>query len=238
MSRDGGVLTMHFHSSDGPLVWDRLAHSEFEEAFLDVGRDRENDVIIMSGTGEAFSGPAVPPSGHVNRNSMTPTIYDPIFWEGKNLLINLLNIEAPVISIINGPALRHAEIPLLGDIVLASDTASIQDTAHFQGGMVPGDGMHVIMPMLMGFNRGRYFLYTGESISAARALELGLVNEVLPSKKLMPRALELAGVLLQQPRLVRRYTRACVTHELKARLHDLLGYGLALEGLARMKEPA
>jgi len=65
----------------------------------------------------------------------------------------------------------------------------------------------------------------------------GLVNEVLPADKLMPRALEHGAVLLQQPRLVRRYTRACVTHELKARLHDLLGYGLALEGLARMKEP-
>jgi len=51
---------------------------------------------------------------HQNRNLMTPTIYDPIYWEAKHLLINLLNIEAPVISIINGPAVRHAEIPLLG----------------------------------------------------------------------------------------------------------------------------
>jgi enoyl-CoA hydratase/carnithine racemase len=238
MARTNGVLEMHFHTNGGPLVWNLLAHREFEQVFLDVGRDRENDVVIMTGTGDAFSGPAVPPGGHVNRNSMTPTIYDPIYWEAKHLLINLLNIEAPVISIINGPAVRHAEIPLLADIVLASDTATIQDTAHFQGGMVPGDGMHQIMPMLLGRARGHYFLLTGQEINAQEAKAMGLVNEVLPADKLMPRAQELAQLLLKQPRLVRRYTRECLNMELKARLNSVLGYGLALEGLARMKEPA
>lgn len=238
MVRNAGVLEMHFHHQGGPLQWNLLSHREFEQAFLDVGRDRENEVVIMTGTGDAFSGPPVAPGGHVNRNSMTPTIYDPIYWEGKRLLINLLDIEVPVISIINGPAVRHAEIPLLGDIVLASDTATIQDTAHFQGGMVPGDGMHLIMPLLMGRARGHYFLLTGHEIDARQALEMGLVNEVLPAQDLMPRARELAAMLLKQPRLVRRYTRVCLNQELKARLYDVLGYGLALEGLARMKEPA
>ncbi|WP_244808484.1 enoyl-CoA hydratase/isomerase family protein [Caballeronia zhejiangensis] len=238
MTRNDGVLEMHFHTHGGPLVWNLTAHREFEQAFLDVGRDRENDVVIMTGTGDAFSGPSIAPGMHQNRNSMTPTIYDPIYWEAKHLLINLLNIEAPVISIINGPAVRHAELPLLGDIVLASDTATIQDTAHFQGGMVPGDGMHLIMPLLMGRARGHYFLLTGQSISASEALEMGLVNEVLPPAELLPRARELARSMLKQPRLVRRYTRTCLNQELKSRLHDVLGYGLALEGIARMKEPA
>lgn len=238
MTRTNGILEMHFHHNGEPLVWNLTAHREFEQAFLDVGRDRENDVVIMTGTGDAFSGPAIEPGKHQNRNSMTPSIYDPIYWEAKHLLINLLNIEAPVISIINGPAVRHCEIPLLGDIVLASDTALLQDTAHFQGGMVPGDGMHLIMPLLMGRARGHYFLYTGQSISANEAKEMGLVNEVLPAADLLPRARELAEQMLRQPRLVRRYTRTCLNQELKGRLHDVLGYGLALEGVARMKEPA
>jgi len=238
MTRSDGVLEMHFHTHGEPLVWNLTAHREFEQAFLDVGRDRENDVVIMTGTGDAFSGPSIAPGMHQNRNSMTPTIYDPIYWEAKHLLINLLNIEAPVISVINGPAVRHAEIPLLGDIVLASDTATIQDTAHFQGGMVPGDGMHLIMPLLMGRARGHYFLLTGQEITADEALKMGLVNEVLPQTDLLPRARELAKLMLKQPRLVRRYTRTCLNQELKARLHDVLGYGLALEGIARMKEPA
>ena len=169
---------------------------------------------------------------------MTPTIYDPIYWEGKNLLINLLSIEAPVISLINGPAVRHAEIPLLGDIILASDTATIQDTAHFQGEMVPGDGMHLIMPHLLGRAQNHYFLFCGHAINAQEAREMGLVNEVMSPDKLMSRAKELAEMLMKQPRLVRRYTKVSLNHELKARLHDVLGYGLALEGIARMKEPA
>jgi enoyl-CoA hydratase/carnithine racemase len=235
MRRHDGILEMQFHTDGGPLQWGLLSHNELESAFLDVGRDRENQVVIMTGTGDEFSGPAVQPGQHPNRNIMTPETYDPIYWEAKHLLINLLNIEVPVIAAINGPAVRHAEIPLLSDIVLASDDTFIQDTAHFRGGMVPGDGMHVIMPLLMGANRGRYFLLTGQKIMAQQALEIGLVNEVLPKPKLASRAWELARLLLEQPPLVRRYSRVVLTEDLKGRLHMILGYGLALEGIARMK---
>ncbi|MDH6522865.1 enoyl-CoA hydratase/carnithine racemase [Streptomyces sp. SAI-135] len=231
-----GILTMRFHTDGGPLQWSLQAHYEFEDAFAQVGRDRENDVIILTGTGDAFSGPAIKPGSHPNRNSMTPSHYDPILWEGKHLLPNLLSIEAPVIAAINGPAVRHAEIPLLSDIVLATDSTYFQDTAHFAGGMVPGDGMHIVMPLLMGLTRGRYFLYTGQKIEAAEAKDLGLVNEILPEDQLLERAQELAAELLKQPRLVRRYTRTVVTETLREQMHGLLGYGLALEGLARMRE--
>src|SRR6266446_3098948 len=134
MRREEGILELKFHTNGGSLEWNLLSHNEFESAFLDVARDRENQVVIMTGTGEEFSGPAVAPGSHPNRNIMTPETYDPIYWEGKHLLVNLLNIEVPVIAAINGPAVRHAEIPLLSDIVLASDDTFIQDTAHFRGG--------------------------------------------------------------------------------------------------------
>ncbi|MDL5160511.1 enoyl-CoA hydratase/isomerase family protein [Actinomycetospora termitidis] len=235
MERTDGILEVTFHTDGGPLQWSLLAHHEFEDAFLEIGRDRENDVVILTGTGEAFSGPAIRPGEHPNRRTMTPEVYDPIQWEGKHLLPNLLAIEAPVIAAINGPAVRHAEIPLVSDIVLATEDTYIQDTAHFPGGMVPGDGMHVIMPLLMGPTRGRYFLYTGQQVGAAEAKDMGLVNEVLPRTDLLPRARALARLLLQQPRLVRRYSRTVLTEDLRQRLHGLLGYGLALEGLARMK---
>jgi enoyl-CoA hydratase/carnithine racemase len=63
IERKDGILEMHFHTGAGPLQWNLVAHREFEQAFLDVGRDRENEVVIMTGTGEMFSGPAVPPGG-------------------------------------------------------------------------------------------------------------------------------------------------------------------------------
>ena len=156
---------------------------------------------------------------------------DKTYWEGKQLLTNLLDIEVPMISAINGPALRHSELPLLCDIVLASDTAAFQDSGHFVNGLIPGDGMHVIYPLLLGLNRGRYFLLTGQTLDARQALELGLVSEVLPREGLLPRAWELAEELAEQSDLVLRYSRVLLTQNVKRQMQDLLGYGLALEGL-------
>lgn len=142
-----------------------------------------------------------------------------------------------MISAINGPAYRHPEIPLLCDIVLAADGARVQDSGHFINGMVPGDGVHIVFPLLMGWNRGRYFLMTGQDLSVQEAKEAGLVNEVLPRDQLLPRAWELAEQIVKQPPLTIRYTRLLVTHYLKSMMHDMLGYGLALEGMALLDTP-
>ena len=226
--RRNGILQMTFHTDDGPLQWGGGPHEEFPRAFADVGSDRENRVVILTGTGDAFSGPQGTAAGAPKR---TPEQWDSTYWEGKKLLGNLLDIEVPMIAAVNGPALRHSEIPLLCDIVLAADTAAFQDSGHFMSNLVPGDGVHVVYPMLLGANRGRYFLLTGQSIGAQEALSLGLVGEVMPQEALVPRAWELAEQLAEKSDLVLRYTRVATTQYVKRLMHDLLGYGLALEGL-------
>ena len=226
--RHDGILQLTFHTDGGPLQWGGVPHQEFPQAFADVGSDPENRVVIITGTGDSFSGP---PGSSQTTPKRSPREWDKTYWEGKRLLTNLLDIEVPIISAINGPALRHSEIPLLSDIVLAADTAAFQDSGHFISGLVPGDGMHVVYPMLLGLNRGRYFLLTGQIIEAQEAKELGLVSEVMPQADLLPRAWELARQLAQQPDLVLRYTRVATTQYVKRAMQDLLGYGLALEGL-------
>jgi enoyl-CoA hydratase/carnithine racemase len=84
----------------------------------------------------------------------------------------------------------------------------------------------------MGINRGRYFLLTGQTLSAIEAKEMGLISEVLPQDRLLARAYEHAEFLMQRSPLLRRYSRTLLTQELKQKMHNLLGYGLALEGLA------
>ncbi len=225
--RRNGILQVTFHSHGGSLKWGGPAHGEFGYAFADIGSDPENRVVIITGTGDDYCA-----EFEGTRRRRTPKTWDLTYWEGKRLLTNLLEIEVPIIGAVNGPALIHAEIPVMSDIVLASENATFQDAPHFPRGVVPGDGVHVIWPLLLGQNRGRYFLLTGQTLSAKEAQELGVVAEVLPRDRLLPRAWELAEQLAEKPDLTIRYSRVAMTLQLKRQMQDMLGYGLAIEGLA------
>jgi enoyl-CoA hydratase/carnithine racemase len=228
LSRDAdGVLLMRFHTNGGPLVWSALAHEELGYCFTDVGADRDNKVV-MTGTGANWCEDIHAGSFKLG----TAGEWDLTFYDGRRLLNNLLDIEVPIISAINGPARIHPEIPVMSDIVIASDTTLFQDAPHFMSGIVPGDGAHIVWPHLLGANRGRYFLIMGQEIDAALALDWGVVSEVLPADKLMARAMEIARMIAAKPILTRRYTRVALTQRYKRLMHEGLSLGLGLEALA------
>ena len=232
MERDeDGILLLTAHTDDGPLRWGALPHEEWPHAFHDIAMDRENRVIILTGTGDEFSGPR-PPAG--TRYARPVADMDRIVFDGRHLLANLLEIQAPMISAINGPCIRHSEIPLLSDIVLASDNTVIEDAGHFESGLVPGDGVNLIYPMLMGYNRARYFLMTSQSLNATEAKEMGLINEVLPQDKLMERAWHWAKELARHNDMHLRNTRQIMTLEFRQKVKDHLGYTLTLEAMANL----
>lgn len=225
-----GVLTMTMHTNGGELVWGMKPDDELGRAFEAIADDPENEVVILTGTGDTF----------IHREDLGADM-DALpaeTWGGYilpyviRLIHNHLDIDAPMIAAINGPATIHAEMGLLCDIVLASENAMFADQPHFPNGLVPGDGVQVIWPLLIGMNRARYLMYTGQVLDAREAAAVGLVNEVLPRDELLPRANELAHKLLEAPRLTRRLTRRSFGAVIKNHLHGALPYGAALEGLA------
>ncbi|HZU65066.1 MAG TPA: enoyl-CoA hydratase/isomerase family protein [Novosphingobium sp.] len=231
LTRAGGITELRIHHQGESARWALWGglHRELGEAFAAIAADRDTRALIITGTGSSFCAEfdmtSQPPP-------MGPQSWDVIFREGRALLENLLAIEVPVIAAVNGPAFIHAEIPLLADIVLAAPGAVFADKAHALAGVVPGDGVHVVWPMLLGPNRGRYFLMTGQEIGAAEALALGLVGEVVAGDALLERAREHARAIAARPALAMRYARIALTRHLRERLKAELGYGLMLEGMA------
>ena len=135
-----GVLEVALHTDGGTLVFNGHTHEQFVDLFHAIGSDPDNRVVILTGSGEAFM-ETISPEGF---DFFTPQGYDKIYREGKKVLMNILDIEVPLIAAVNGPARLHSEYILLADIVLATPSTVFQDKPHFEFGIVPGDGVHLL----------------------------------------------------------------------------------------------
>ncbi|HVV08246.1 enoyl-CoA hydratase/isomerase family protein [Amycolatopsis sp.] len=230
LEREDGVLTVTVHTEGKSLVWTDQAHDELAYCFTDIACDRENKVVVLTGAGEAFC-------AEIDFSSFdlgTAADWSHIIFEGQRVLNNLLSVEVPVISAINGPATVHPEVAVLSDITIAAETTKFQDSPHFPSGIVPGDGAHVVWTHVLGPQRGRYFLLTDQVLDAKQALEYGVVNEVVALDQVLPRALEIARNIAAKPALARRYSRVVLTREIKRLMHEQLGLGLTHEALAAL----
>jgi enoyl-CoA hydratase/carnithine racemase len=226
--KPNGVLEVALHTNGTKLLFDGHTHEQFVDLFHAIGEDRENRVVILTGTGDAFMD-TISPDGF---DFFTPQGYDKILREGRKVLSNILDIEVPMITALNGPVLLHSEYALLTDIILATPETVFQDKPHFEFGIVPGDGMHVLWPEVIGSIRGRYFLLTRQVLDAKTARDWGVVNEIVPSDRLLARAHEIADGIAALPPLTARYTRMALTQRLRRRVEEGTAYGLALEGIS------
>jgi enoyl-CoA hydratase/carnithine racemase len=223
-----GVLEVALHTNGGTLVFNGYTHEQFVDLFHAIGSDADNRVVILSGSGDAFM-ETISPEGF---DFFTPQGYDKIYREGKKVLMNILDIEAPLIAAVNGPVRLHSEYILLADIVLATPSTVFQDKPHFDFRIVPGDGVHLLWQEAIGTVRGRYFILTRQELDAKTAKDWGAVNEIVPADKLLPRAREIAEGLAKLPPLTTRYTRVALTRKLRRIVDDGVALGLALEGIS------
>jgi enoyl-CoA hydratase/carnithine racemase len=239
VQRTDGVVELRLHTDGGPIVWGQSAQRDLVGLYTEVALDTDNEVVILTGTGDSFisawdigniNGVVSDPGGSYRRT--IGAAGGLVEYMPKRLIQAQLDIEVPMIAAVNGTASIHSEQALLCDIVLAADTATFRDACHFSAGLVPGDGIAVAYSEAIGMSRARYFLLTGKEITARQAHDWGLVHEVMPRDRLLDRAWELARVLKEKPPFVRRMTRQLLIHEIKRRMHNEVGYGLALEHLA------
>jgi enoyl-CoA hydratase/carnithine racemase len=223
-----GVLEVALHSYGGKLVFNGHTHEQFVDLFHAIGEDRDNRVVILTGSGDAFMD-SIDPEGF---DFFSPMGYDKILREGRKILSNILDIEVPMIAALNGPVLLHSEYALLCDIILATPDTVFQDKPHFHFGIVPGDGVNLLWPKVIGSVRGRYFILTRQRLDAQTAKAYGAVNEIVAADQLLARAHALAEQLAALPPLTGRYTRIALTQKLRRIIDEGTGYGLALEGIS------
>jgi len=227
---ENGILEVRFITNDGPIVFTGKDHHDFVEAFSQIAQDRDNKVMILTGSGDDFLAQIDGPSlGDIT----DPGEWDRTWWEGQQVLQNLTSISVPVIAAINGPATVHSEYALIADIIIAVEDSYFQDYPHLTFGIVPGDGVQTVWASAIGAYRTKYFHYTQQKISAREAQAFGVVAEVLPNKEaLMKRAYEVATNLLNIPELTRRHMRMMFVAPLRKALLEQVGYGLAVEGIS------
>ena len=138
-------------------------HHEFEQIWLELAEDRDVNAILLTGAGTAFSVGGDLTSRDQPTKSKGRGGRRIVMADGRRVIENLLDVEQPIVAAINGDALGFAaNVALLCDVTVASETAKLADT-HVALGAVAGDGGAVIWPLLIGPNRAKEFLMLGNA---------------------------------------------------------------------------
>jgi 2-(1,2-epoxy-1,2-dihydrophenyl)acetyl-CoA isomerase len=159
--------------------------------------------VILTGEGRGFcSGANLAANPGGGGNGQPPdagaglkAIYNPF-------VTLLRDFDLPIVTAVNGAAAGvGCSLALMGDIIVAGESAYFLQ-AFRRIGLVPDGGSTYLLPRLIGKARAMEMALLGEKIPAAKALDWGLVNRVVPDDQLMPTALEIARELAKGPRAI------------------------------------
>ncbi len=206
-------------------------HSELSTVFLDLQADGDVLAAVITGAGRGFSA-----GGDFSGASMATKSGLTMMQEARRIVDSILDLEKPLISAVNGPAVGlGATIALCCDMVVASSNARFGDP-HVKMGITAGDGGAVIWPLLIGVNRAKQWLMTGDLMSAQEAYELGLVNRVVDEGKALDEAVAIARRLSTGAPFAIQSTKVSVNKIIKAISNLVLPLSLSLEEMSMTKE--
>lgn len=223
--RDDGVAIATLNRPDKLNAVDGVLHHELTTLPRDADADEAVRALVITGAGRAFcAGGDFSPGGTPLGSRGTPALE-----EGRRVVDHLLECRKPVISAVNGYAMGlGATIALLADVVVAGRSAVFADT-HVAMGIGAGDGGQLIWPLLIGVNRAKYFLMTGERVGAEEAERMGLVNFVVDDEELMDRALAIATRLARGPARAISASKMAINAWMRSVSAQIVPYSLALE---------
>ena len=231
--REDGVLLVQAHTRGGPIQLSVENHRSLGQMLKTIGADPKNEILILTGSGDEFMMDSDSNGFKLEEEDLAYWAYEYAYKDGRINVSALINdLEIPTIGVLNGPGF-HTEICLMCDLTICSEDAIIYDL-HYDIGSVPGDGIHCCFQELLGVKRAAYALLTGEAIDAKKALEYGMVNEVVPRAKLLERAYQLADHIMTQPRTTRRLTTQIVRRPWRQRITNDLDGGFGIQMFAHL----
>lgn len=201
--RANGVVVVTLNRPEKMNAIDNQMHHEMMTFSEDFQNDPDLRVLVLAGSGRAFS-----TGGDFSADT---GIEFPSTHEAHRIIDNILLCDKPIISAVHGYALGlGANIALLCDVVVAGPEAKFGDT-HVKMGIGAGDGGQLIWPLLIGVNRAKYHLMTGEMIGGKQAAELGLASFCTDTtEEVLPKALAIADQLAAGPPLAIAASKAAI----------------------------
>jgi enoyl-CoA hydratase/carnithine racemase len=233
MKRKNGILEARMHTYHGPVQWGAELHQGLHYFFDWAGRDPDNEVIILGAIGpdtfttigrnDQKTGKWIPPREFGSEPTESWKMYEYQYYDGTNDIEGqVFDLEVPTIGVWAG-ASYHTDLLLFNDITLATKNAWTTEM-HFRTNMVPGDGIQIAWRELMGRKRFAYAELTGEIITAKKALEYGMVNEICEDiDAAYKRAWEIAELIMHA---ATRVTRRITTQQLRLKWKEDIAHEL------------
>jgi enoyl-CoA hydratase len=226
------ILTVRLNRPDRLNALDRVMHEELGELYTRIERDDDVDVVVLTGAGKAF---CVGADFDQMEENLARGGYEDghpdLMYGSVRMARSILAVRQPMIAAVNGHAIGlGATLALFCDVVYMAEGARIGDP-HVKAGIVAGDGGPVLWPMLVGMNRAKEHLMTGDLITAHEADRIGLVNHVVPLDELEDAAMHMARTLAKGAQIAIRFNKRLVNKELEDRVNKIYDLALALEGL-------
>lgn len=233
--RDGHVLVVSFNRPERRNAINAALHRDLEAILALVSADREVRSIVLRGEGKAFcaGGDVTTMEGKGERSPahMVLSTLDTV-----KMLEMILAVPQPIVCAVQGFAMGlGASIALLCDVLVMAEDAAIADT-HVNIGLVAGDGGAVLWPLAGSLGAARWHLMTGERVSGAEAVRLGLALKAVPADALDRTALAMAQRLAGIAPLAVQGTKATLNRIVRDRIALTLDSGLLLEGATFVSE--